>query len=46
MPVEERVEREVVLPEPAAQERDPGLGKIEGGPVLGRVDRLDPVAGP
>ncbi len=45
MPVEEGVEWEVGLPEPAAQEWDSGPGKIEGGPVLRRVDRLDPVSG-
>jgi hypothetical protein len=45
VPVEDGVEREVVLPEPTADERDTGFGEVEGGPVLGGVDRLDSVTG-
>src|SRR5205807_7474310 len=41
--VEHLVLREVVLPEPAASERDIGTGKVDGRPVACRVDDLDSV---
>ena len=41
--VEDAVAREVVLPEPAARDRDPGGREIGGRPVADRVDRLDAV---
>jgi hypothetical protein len=41
--VEHLVLREVVLPEPAACERNPGARQVNGRPVARGVDGLDPV---
>ena len=41
--VEDVVAREVVLPEPASRDRDPGGRQVGGGPVADGVDRLDAV---
>src|SRR5438105_11787009 len=43
--VERLVLREVVLPEPAAGDRDPRARQVDGGPVLEGVDDLDAVRG-
>src|SRR5207342_1734667 len=46
LPVQHAVLWKVLLPEPAAHERDPRAGEKVGGPVTSRVDRLDAIRGP